>query len=210
LTKRRTDKHKKKPWREPPRQYPSLLYGFLIRSRRRGNVSIATMIDDIIIYISVKQLTSTDQYWRSYGPASFDFKTRHRYIELRRTITRWISVRCRRFLRRNKDFFIAFILMYRMESTRRYWRRYGSAGFGMRNRPCLHIKHNNFLETWHFLIILLFYDRVCIYLTASKLLYRKTKRKGFIFPPSHGIPPKWQKKWWSEMNVVCAVFFKFF
>ena len=85
----------KKPWREPPRQYPSLLYGFLIRSRRRSNVSIDTMIYDIIIYISLNKLTSTDQHWQSYGPASFDFKTRHRYIELCRPVTRWISVQLR-------------------------------------------------------------------------------------------------------------------
>jgi len=141
----------------------------------------------------VKQLTSTDQYWQSYGPASFDFKTRHRIIQLRRAITQWISVRCRRFLRENADYDVGYSSMYHTESTRLYRRRYGPAGFGMRNQPCLHTKINNFVETWHFLIILLLYYRVGIYLIHCKLLYQKTKRKGFIFPPSHGIPPKWKK-----------------
>ncbi len=83
--------------------------------------------------------------------------------------------------------------MYHTESKRLYRRRYGSAGFGMRNQPCLHTKINNFVETWYFLIILLLYYRVGIYLIHCKLLYQKTKRKGFIFPPSHGIPPKWKQ-----------------
>ena len=84
--------------------------------------------------------------------------------------------------------------MYDTEWTRRYWRRCGSAGFVMRNRPCLHNKIDNYTETWYFLIILLVYNRVGICVKDCKLLYQKTKRKGFIFHLSHGIPPKWTKK----------------
>jgi hypothetical protein len=135
-----------------------------------------------------------DRYWRRYGSARFDFKTRHRYVELCRAITRSISVRCRRFLRLNKDYDVVFISMYNTEPKRRYWWSDGSAGFRMRNQPCLHIKNNYFIETWYFLIILLVYYRVCIHLIHYKLLYEITKRKGFIFPPSHGIPSKWWKK----------------
>ena len=137
---------------------------------------------------------SNDQYWRRYGQASFDFKTRHCNIELRRTITQWISARCRRFLRLKKAYFVDFISMYDTEWTRRYWRRCGSAGFVMRNRPCLHSRIDNYTQTWYFLIILLVYNRVGICVKDCKLLYQKTKRKGFIFHLSHGIPPKWKKK----------------
>ena len=71
----------------------------------------------------------------------------------------------------------------------------------MRNQSYLHSRIDNYTETWHFLIILLVYYRVGICVQACKLLFRKTNRKCFIFPPSHGIPPKWKKNWWSEMCV---------
>ncbi len=160
------------------------------------------MIIDIIGGIYTQKPKAMDQYSSSYGPASFVFKTRNRNIKLRWAITRWILVRCRRFLRLNRDRDIVSILMYDTESTHRYRRRYGSAGFGMRNQPCLHIKHNTFIETWYFLIILLFYYYICIYLIDCKLLYPKTKRKVFIFPPSHGIALKCKKKL-SSAHLTC-------
>ena len=73
-----------------------------------------------------------------------------------------------------------------------------------RNQPCLHTDSSNFIETWYFLIILLFYHRVCIYLIDCKLLYPKTKRKGFIFPPSHGIPPKCKKRLGDVRGAYCT------
>ena len=73
-----------------------------------------------------------------------------------------------------------------------------------RNQPCLHTDISNFIETWYFLIILLFYHRVCIYLIDCKLLCPKTKRKGFIFPPSHGIPPKCKKRLGDVRGAYCT------
>ena len=151
------------------------------------------MIIDIIGGIYTQKPKATDQYSSSYGLTSFVFKTRNRNIKLRWAITRWILVRCRRFLRGNEAYDVGYSSIYHTESTHQYWRRYGPAGFSMRNQPCLHTKINNFVETWHFLIILLFYYRFGIYLIHCKLLYPKTKRKVFIFPPSHGIPPKCEK-----------------
>ncbi len=143
-----------------------------------------------------------DAWYLTYA-TSFDSKTRHPNIKLRRAINRWISVRCRRFLRVNRDRDVVYISMYNMEPKRRYYWRYGSAAFRMRNQPCLHTKISYFIETWDFLTILLFYYRVCIYLIHCKLLNRKTKRKGFIFPPSHGIPPKCKKKLGDVRGVCC-------
>ncbi len=139
------DDHRRQ-WNLPSRHYiaPHLFPS----SRRRA--SIETTTNDIITCIWVQKSTATDQYSLSYGLASFDFKTRHRIIKIRRAITRWILVLCRRFLQLNEDNDVEYILTYHMESTHRYWRRYGSAGFGMRNQSCLHIKHNNFIETWYF------------------------------------------------------------
>ena len=148
---------------------------------------------DIIGYIFVKKMTSTDQYWQSYGPASFDFKTRHRIIQLRRAITQSISVRWRPFFHENVANDVGYISMYDMEKMSWYWRRYGSAGFGMRNQPYHHSKINNYTETWYFFIIFSVYYRVGIYLIVCKLLDKKTSRKGFIIPPSHGIHCKCNK-----------------
>ena len=64
----------------------------------------------------------------------------------------------------------------------------------MQNQPCLHTKVYYFIETWYFLIILLFYSRGSIYLIDCKLLYEKTKRKGFISPSSQGIASNNEKK----------------
>ncbi len=72
-------------------------------------------------------------------------------IQLCRAITQWISVRCRQFLRVNEAYNVGYSSMYQTESTRQYWRRSGSAGFGTQNQPCLHTRINNFVETWHFL-----------------------------------------------------------
>jgi hypothetical protein len=138
-------------------------------------------------------MEQTDQFGQSYGPASFSFKSRHHIIQLRWAITRWISARCRRLLRVNEDNVVVYITMHRMECERQYWWRYGSVGFGMRNQPYLHSKIDNYTETWYFLIILLVYYCVGICVKDCKLLYRKTKRKDFIFPPSHGTidAPRW-------------------
>ncbi len=161
------------------------------------------MILNIINCILVKKMTSTDQYWLSYGTAGSYFKTRHRIIKLCRAITRWISVRWRRFLRVNEACYTGYSLMYHIESTHWYGWRYGSAGFRMRNQPYLHSKIDNYRETWYFLIILFVYYRVCIYLIDCKLLGQKNKWKGFIFPPSHGIPPKWKKNYhWSTPKIL--------
>ena len=53
-------------------------------------------------------------------------------------------------------------------------------------QPCRHIKGSNFIETYYFVIILSYYNRVKVYLVASQFLRPKTKRKGFIFHPYQG------------------------
>ncbi len=53
----------KKPWHEPSRQYPCVVYSILICCHHCISLSIGTMIDNIINFILVQKLTSTDQYW---------------------------------------------------------------------------------------------------------------------------------------------------
>ena len=65
------------------------------------SASIAPATKKIISCIYIQKLTATDQYWLSYGPASFAFKTSHRSIKLCRAISQSILVRCRRFLHVN-------------------------------------------------------------------------------------------------------------
>ena len=49
----------------------------------------------------MQKATATDQYWLSYGSASFDYKTCHCNIKLHRAITWWILVCCCWFLHEN-------------------------------------------------------------------------------------------------------------
>jgi len=132
------------PWNLPSRHYiaPCLFASCPCRA------SITPTRTDIVSCIWVQKSTATDQYISSYGPASFDFKTRHRNIKLRRAEAPSISVRCRRFLCLYRDPDVVYILMYTMEPKVWYWWRYGSAGFCKRNQPCLHTYSSNFIETW--------------------------------------------------------------
>ncbi len=111
---------------------------------------------------------------------SFDLKTRHRNIQLRWTITRWISVRCHQYLRINEDYYVDYWRCKRKVPGADWW-RYSLASFDIWNLTCLHIKINNFIETRSFFAILSFYYCIWVCLTSSKFLHPKTKRKGFNF-----------------------------
>ena len=58
-------------------------------------------VANILSFIYAQKTTKTDRYLSSYDQAKFDDAMASFDVETRRAITRWISVRCRRFLQEN-------------------------------------------------------------------------------------------------------------
>ncbi len=110
---------RQRPW-QCRRASTLVLCGFfLIRRRCHIGFSTRTMILDIISYICMHNMSTSDQDWWRYGSTSVGFETHHRSIKLRRAVASSILVRCRRFLHVNLDCYVNYRQRNRCVSGRR-------------------------------------------------------------------------------------------